>query len=198
MIASYHLPLSVISDEPVPQGCLVHHLASWSSLTANSNLICGQFQTNLFKTELQNVNFLHKPNLLIEILSHFTPTFQYSYTTDIYLPYLWHFATLPGLLPPPFQLQCGELEGPHLGVGSSLLEVMPGPTRIQFLPGTPFRRSFTFTSVFETASMKLMRVLQMWEEAGNLMDGRYYHAVATISPHSFDDLCQFDLKDIGL
>jgi len=41
-------------------------------------------------------------------------------------------------------------------------------------------------------------VSQMWEEAGNLIDGRYYHAVATISPHSFDDLCQFGFKDIGL
>ena len=38
----------------------------------------------------------------------------------------------------------------------------------------------------------------MWEEVGNLMDGRYYHAVANISPHSLDDLCQFDLKNIGL
>ena len=89
-----------------------------------------------------------------------------------------------------------------LGVDSSFLEVLLDPTRIQFLPGTLFRRSF-IAELLRQADMaigqpKLMGVLQEWEEAGNLMDRRYYHAVATISLHSLDNFCQFGLKDSGL
>ena len=37
-----------------------------------------------------------------------------------------------------------------------------------------------------------VRFLQMWEMAGNLLDGRYYHAVAKIHTNShIDKLCQF-------
>ena len=47
-----------------------------------------------------------------------------------------------------------------------------------FLPASISFKPFTLNCGF-----------QVWEVAGNLMDGRYYHAVATISQHSLDNIC---------
>ena len=51
--------------------------------------------------------------------------------------------------------------------------------------------SQVFLSVHFQVTIEV-RFLQMWEMAGNLLDGRYYHAVANIPTNShIDKLCQF-------